>query len=102
MGSHDGQGPTTLDPRQRTRVRKKHHTRVDTAVLSQLVMSGQTRKVSDEETDVNSADLQGFVLSELEALSAGIDDLSSDLSSVLTHEESVVLVNTAMNLISCP
>ena len=33
----------------------------------------------DGETDVNSADLQGFVRSELEALSAGIDDFPSDL-----------------------
>ena len=30
---------------------------------------------------MNSADLQGFVRSELEALSAGIDDFPSDLSS---------------------
>ena len=30
----------------------------------------------DDETDVNSADLQGFVRSELEALSAGVDDFS--------------------------
>ena len=38
----------------------------------------------DDETDVNSADLQGFVRSELEALSAGIEDFPSDFSSVST------------------
>ena len=39
--------------------------------------------------------------SELEALSAGIDDLPSDLSSVFTQEESSKLENAAMDL-SCP
>ena len=42
----------------------------------------------DDATDVNSADLQGFVRSELEALSAGINDFSSDLSSAFTQESS--------------
>ena len=32
----------------------------------------------DDETDVNSADLQGFVRSELEALSAGVDGFPSE------------------------
>ena len=56
----------------------------------------------DDETDVNSADLQGFVRSELEALSAGIDDFPSDLSSVFTQEESSRLENAAMDLSSVP
>ena len=56
----------------------------------------------DDETDVNSADLQGFVRSELEALSAGIDDFPSDLSSVFTQEESSKLENAAMDLSSVP
>ena len=56
----------------------------------------------DDETDVNSADLQGFVRSELEALSAGIDDFPSDLSSVFTQEESSKLENAAMDLFSVP
>ena len=54
----------------------------------------------DDETGVNSADLQGFVRSELEALSAGIDDFPSDLSSVFTQEESSKLENAAMDLSS--
>ena len=56
----------------------------------------------DDETDVNFADLQGFVRSELEALSAGIDDFPSDLSSVFTQEESSRLENAAMDLSSVP
>ena len=56
----------------------------------------------DQEIDVNSADLQGFVRSELEALSAGIDDFSSDLSSVFTHEECTKLENAAMELSAVP
>ena len=56
----------------------------------------------DDETDVNSADLQGFVRSELEALSAGIDDFPSDLSSVFTQEESSKLENVAMDFVFCP
>ena len=51
---------------------------------------------------MNSADLQGFVRSELEALSAGIDDFPSDLSSVFTQEESSRLENAAMDLSSVP
>ena len=51
---------------------------------------------------MNSADLQGFVRNELEALSAGIDNFSSDLSSVLTHEESSKLENAAMELSPVP
>ena len=42
----------------------------------------------DDETDVISADLKGFVQSELEALSAGLDEFSCFLSSVFTHAES--------------
>ena len=57
---------------------------------------------SVDETDVNSADLQGFVRSELEALSAGIDDFPSDLSSVFTQEESSKLEKAAMDLSSVP
>ena len=56
----------------------------------------------DNETDVNSADLQGFARSELEALSAGIDDFPSDLSSVFTQKESSKLENAAMDLSSVP
>ena len=56
----------------------------------------------DDETDVNSADLQGFVRSELEAPPAGIDDFASDLSSVFTHEESAKLENAAMKLSAVP
>ena len=56
----------------------------------------------DDETDVNSADLQGFARSELEALSAGIDDFPSDLSSVFTQEESSKLENAAMDLSFVP
>ena len=56
----------------------------------------------DDETDVNSADLQGFVRSKLEALSAGIDDFPSDLSSVFTQDESSRLENAAMELSSVP
>ena len=86
-----------------THRREMHHTRVDTAVLSRLVMSGQTRKALTQRlTDVNSADLQGFVRSEVEALSAGIDDFSSNLSSVCTHEESSKLENAAMELSVVP
>ena len=51
---------------------------------------------------MNSADLQGFVRSELEALSAGIDDFPSDLSSVFTQEEFSRLENAAMELSSVP
>ena len=54
----------------------------------------------DEETDVDSADLQGFVRSELEALSAGIDDCPSDPSSVFTQEDSSRLENAAKDLSS--
>ena len=56
----------------------------------------------DDETDVNPADLQGFLRSELEALSAGIDDFPSDVSSVFTQEESAKLENAAMILSSVP
>ena len=56
----------------------------------------------DDETDVNSADLQGFARSELEALSAGVDDFPSDLSIVFTQEESSKLENAAMELSSVP
>ena len=80
MGSHDGQGLTTMDPRQRARGGKMHHTRVDTAA-----------------TDVNSAVLQGF-----ERSSAGIEDFSSDLSSVFAHEESAKIENAAMELSLVP
>ena len=38
------------------------------------------------ETDKNSADLQGFVQSELGALSAGIDVSSIDILKIFTHE----------------
>ena len=39
---------------------------------------------------------------ELEAQAAGIGDLSSDLSSVFTHEESAELENAAMELSAVP
>ena len=51
---------------------------------------------------MNPADLQGFVRSELEALSSGIGDVSSDLSSVFTHEESSKLENAAMEFSAVP
>ena len=66
--------PTTLDHRQRIRDENRHRTHVDTAVLSRLVHEWADTESVDDETDVNSADLQGFVRSELEALSAGIND----------------------------
>ena len=53
-------------------------------------------------TKPNSADLQGFGRSELEALSAGIDDFPSDLPSIFTQEESSKLENAAMELSSVP
>ena len=59
-----------------------HHTCVDTAGHEWA-----DKESVDEETDVNSVDFKGFVQSELEALSAGIDDFSSDLSGLFTHEE---------------
>ena len=57
---------------------------------------------ADDETDVNSGDLLGFVRSELEALSAGIDDFPSDLSSVFAQEESSKLENATKDLSSVP
>ena len=56
----------------------------------------------DEEVVVNSADLQGFVRSELEALSAGIGDFSIDLSRAFIHKESSKLENGAMELSAVP
>ena len=56
----------------------------------------------DDETDVHSEDLQGIVRSELEALSAAIDDFPGDLSSVSTQEESSKVGECAMNLSSVP
>ena len=56
----------------------------------------------DEDVDVNSADLQGFVRNELEALSAGMGDFSSELQSVFTHEESANLESAAMDLSAVP
>ena len=50
----------------------------------------------------DTADLQGFVRSEPEALSAGFDDCSFDLSSVFTYEESAQLDNAAMELSAVP
>ena len=55
----------------------------------------------DDESVVNSADLQGFVRSELEALSAGIDDFPSDLSSVF-HSRGVFKVGECGNGFVCP
>ena len=56
----------------------------------------------DDETLVNSAEFQGLLRSELKALSAGIDDFPSDLSSVFTQEESSKLENAAMELSFVP
>ena len=56
----------------------------------------------DDETDVNSADLQGFVRSELEALSAGIDDFPSDLSSVFTQEAVLKIGECGNGFVLCP
>ena len=50
---------------------------------------------------MNSAEIQGFVRSELEALPAGINDFSSDLSSAFTPESSK-LENAAMELSAVP
>ena len=44
---------------------------------------------------MNSADLQGFVRSELEALSAGIDDFPSDLECF--HSRGVLKVGECGN-----
>ena len=92
MDTHGGQGTITLDPRQ-YQGGNKRRTCVATAVLLRL---------SRDETDVNSEDLQGFVRSELEALSAGIDDFPGDLSIVSTQEESLKLENVALDLSSVP
>ena len=51
---------------------------------------------------MNSTDLQGFVRSEIKALSAGIGNFASDLLSVLTCEESVKLENAAMEPSAVP
>ena len=102
MDTHDGQETITLDPRQR--IRKESKTSYPRRYRSALATGHEwvdTDSV-DDETDVNSADLQGFVRSELEALSAGIDDFPSDLSSVFTQEESSRLENAAMDLSFCP
>ena len=73
-GSRDGQGPTTLDLRQRTRGgQNTSHPRRCCTALATAHEWADTESV-DEETDVNSADLQGFVRNKLEALSAEIDD----------------------------
>ena len=57
----------------------------------------------DDETDVNSGDLQGFVRSELEALSAGIEDFPSDLSSVFTSRGVLLKVGECGNgFVFCP
>ena len=60
MDTHDGQETITLDPRQRIREENKCRTHVATAVPSRLVTSGADTDSVDDETDVNSADLQGF------------------------------------------
>ena len=41
----------------------------------------------DEEQDVNTSDIQGFAMHELEALSAGLDDNPSGLANTFTCEE---------------
>ena len=51
----------------------------------------------DDETDVNNADLQGFVRSELEALSTGIDDFPVTCRVFLLTKSSK-LENAAMEL----
>ena len=55
MGNHDGQGSTTLDIRQRTKGWKMHRARVETAVLSRLVIGWVNKEGVDAEIDVNSA-----------------------------------------------
>ena len=102
MDTHGGQGTITLDPRHRIRDENKCRTRVATAVLSRLVTKWADTDSVDDETDVNSADLQGIVRSKLEALSAGIDDFPSDLSSVFTQEESSKVGECGNEFVLCP
>ena len=51
---------------------------------------------------MNSTDLQGFVRSEIKALSAGIGNFTSDMLGVLTYEESVKMENAAMEPSAVP
>ena len=101
MDTHDGRGTTTLDPRQRIRDENTHRTHVDTAVLLRLVMSGQTQSV-DDETDVNSADLQGFVRSELGAASAGIDGVSQRFVQCLYSRRVLKIGECGKGIVLCP
>ena len=102
MDTHDGQkndhtGPSSVyQRREQTSYPRRYR-----SALATGHEWADTDSV-DDETDVNSADLQGFVRSELEALSAGIGDFPSDLSSVFTQEESSKLENAAMDLSSVP
>ena len=100
MGTHSGHDHTGLSSayqrREQTSFPRRYrgtlatgHERADTDSV-------------DDGTDVNSADFQGFVRSELGALSAGTDDFPSDLSSAFTQEESSKLENAAMELSSVP
>ena len=103
MDTHGGQGTSTLDARQRIREENKRRTHV--AYRSTLAIGHEWADTDsvDDETDVNSGDLQGFVRSELEALSAGIEDFPSDLSSVFTSRGVLLkLENAAMDLSSGP
>ena len=86
MDTQDGRNDHA-GPRQRTHV----------CVLA----SGREWADTDDKTDVNSAELQGFERSQLEALTAGIDDFSSDLSSAFTQESSTS-ENAAMELSTVP
>ena len=76
MGSHDGQGPSAYHRREKASYPRRSRGAPAT---------GQEWADAENvgaETDVKFADLLEFVRSELEALSPGIDDFSSDLSSV--------------------
>ena len=50
----------------------------------------------------NSADLQVFAQSELEALSSGVDDFPAICRVFFTHEESKKLETAAMELLALP
>ena len=64
MGTHGGQGTITLDPRQRLRnENKRPYPRRYRSTLAPGHEWADTDSV-DDETDVNSADLQGCVRSE--------------------------------------
>ena len=102
MDTDGGQG--TITPAPSPAYQRRHQTSYPRRYRSTLATGHEWADTDsvDDESVVNSADLQGFVRIELEALSAGIDDFPSDLSSFFTQEESSKLENAAMDLSSVP